>query len=404
MELVMNLFAVVLSFLLFSSAQASDIVTDQVTVGNSPNVLLSGALNLRVGAVKAKKGNDIWGWTDPSTGKEYAIMGLDSKTSFVDVTDPVNPIHLADMKTATISSTWRDMKIYKNYAFIVSEAWRHGMQVFDLHRLRKLNGKKVEKLKPDFRYRDFGNAHNIFINEETGYGYAVGTSTCDGGLHIMDLRSPLAPKFLNCIGRGVYELPTKHGKAYTHDVQCVVYKGPDARYLGREICISSNEDTVNIVDVTDKNKPVQIGVASYDGVKYTHQGWLTEDHTYFLLGDELDESKLGVNTKTFIWDFSNLENPKNFAVHTHKTKAIDHNMYVKGDYVYQANYSAGLRILSLKEIVKGKLTEVGFLDTLPQRDSAEFEGVWSIFPYFKSGTVALAGIDGVLYLTRPELP
>ena len=382
---------------------ASDIVTNEVTISHSPNVTLSGALNLKVGALRAKKGNDIWGWTDPTTGKEYAIMGLDSKTSFVDVTDPTNPIHLADMKTATTSSTWRDMKIYKHYAFIVSEAWSHGMQVIDLHRLRELNGGKVVELKADHRYRDFGNAHNIFINEESGYGYAVGTSTCDGGLHIMDLRNPLAPKFLNCVGRGVYEIPRKHGDAYTHDVQCVIYKGQDARYLGREICVSSNEDTVNIVDVTDKNKPYQISAASYDGVKYTHQGWLTEDHKYFLLGDELDEQRFGVNTKTFIWDFSDLENPKDFAVYTHNSKAIDHNMYVKGDYVYQANYNAGLRILSLKDIHNGNLSEVGFLDTMPSRDSAKFEGVWSIFPYFKSGTVAVAGIDGILYLTRPQL-
>ena len=385
------------------SVFATDIITDKVTVENSKNVTLSSALNLKTGAIRARKGNDIWGWTDPASNREYVMMGLDSKTSFIDVTDPVNPIHLADLKTATSSSQWRDVKIYKNYAFIVSEAWSHGMQIFDLHRLRSMNGETVQRVEPDMRYRDFGNAHNIFINEETGFGYAVGTSTCDGGLHIMDLRTPLVPRFLNCVGRGVYEVPRKHGDAYTHDVQCVVYKGVDTRYVGREICVSSNEDTVNIVDVTDKSAPKQIGVASYDGVKYTHQGWLTEDHRYFLLGDELDESRLKVNTKTFIWDFSDLENPINFAIHTHETKAIDHNMYVKDGYVYQANYNAGLRILSLENIEEGKLSEVGFLDTMPNRDSARFEGVWSIFPFFSSGTVAIAGIDGVLYLTRPQL-
>ena len=394
------IFMLIMSTSLF----ASDIVTNQVNISSSANTKLSGAINLKSGPVSAKKGNDIWGWTDPTTDKEYAIMGLNSKTAFVDVTDPSNPIHLADLKTATRSSTWRDMKIYKNYAYIVSEASRHGMQIFDLHRLRQMDGRTIEKVTADARYKDFGNAHNIFINEDTGFGYAVGTSTCSGGLHIMDLKKPLEPKFMNCVGRGVYEVPTKHGDAYTHDVQCVVYNGPDIRYLGREICISSNEDTVNIVDVTDKKKPVQISVASYDGVKYTHQGWLTEDHKYFLLGDELDEKKLGVNTKTFIWDFTDLENPKNFAIHEHKTKAIDHNLYIKGNYVYQANYNAGLRIFTLKDIALGKITEVGFLDTMPNVDSATFEGVWSIFPFFKSGTVAIAGIDGILYLTRPQLP
>lgn len=369
----------------------------------SLNADLRSKLDLTRSGVNAKRGNDIWGWTDPQTGQEIAIMGMDSKTSFVDVTDPGNPIHLADVKTQTFSSTWRDIKIYKHYAYIVSEAFRHGMQIIDLHRLRSLDGSTVETLKPDVHYNKFGNAHNIAINEDSGYAYAVGTSTCDGGLHIMNIQNPLDPKFVNCVGRGVYELPTKHGDAYTHDVQCVIYHGSDADYLGREICISSNEDTVNIVDVTDKSKPYQISVATYDGVRYTHQGWLTENHEFYLLGDELDEQKYNVKTKTFIWDFRDLDNPKNFAVHTHNTNAIDHNMYVKGNYVYQANYTAGLRIFDLTDVESGKLNEVAYLDVMPSNDEAIFKGVWSIFPYFDSGIVAVAGIDGSLYLTIPNL-
>ena len=380
-----------------------NVKAEEFAVSTSSNVMFMKALDLRTSGITSKRGNDIWGWTDPETNKEYAIMGMDNKTSFVDVTDPANPIHLADLKTRTWSSTWRDIKIYKHYAYIVSEAWRHGMQVVDLHILRTLDGKKVKELKSDIDYRKFGNAHNIFINEDTGYAYAVGTSTCTGGLHIMDIKNPLEPTFVNCVGRGVYEVPRKDGDAYTHDVQCVVYNGPDARYLGKEICVSSNEDTVNIVDVTDKSNPYQISVATYEGVKYTHQGWLTEDHSYFLVGDELDEQKFGINTKTFIWDLTDLEDPKHFASYEHSTKAIDHNMYVKGNYVYQANYEAGLRILDLTDVSKGKLREVGYMDTMPNSDRAEVNGVWSVFPYYNSGTVVVSGTNGVLYIAKPNL-
>jgi choice-of-anchor B domain-containing protein len=389
--------------ILILSLICSSVFANSQAVSTSKNALLESAIDLTGGAVKAKRGNDIWGWSDPQSEKEYVIMGLDSKTSFIDVTDVKNPIHLADLKTATRSSTWRDVKIYKHFAYVVSEASSHGLQIFDLHRLRAMDGKNVQNVKADARNRDFGSAHNIFINEDSGYAYAVGAKTCDGGLHIMDLKNPLDPKFVNCVGRGVYEIPTKHGDAYTHDVQCVIYHGPDINFLGQEICISSNEDTVNIVNVTDKNKPYQISAASYDGVKYTHQGWLTEDHQYFLLGDELDEKKFRTNTKTFIWDFSDLANPTNFAVFEHNSKAIDHNMYVKGNYVYQANYNAGFRILDLTNISSGIITEAGFVDTMPNDDGAVFEGVWSVFPYFDSGTVAISGINGTLYLTRPKL-
>lgn len=378
------------------------------------NAMLTGALDLNKSGLKSRKGNDIWGWTDPETGKEIAIMGLDSKTSFVDVSNPANPVHLADIKTQSMSSTWRDMKVYKNYVFIVSEAWRHGMQVFDLSKLRGLDGSQVKTFKADVHYNKFGNAHNIAINEDTGFAYAVGTRTCDGGLHIIDIREPLSPKFVNCVGRGVYELPkrendfnlndkSRDGNAYTHDVQCVVYKGPDSRFLGKEICVASNENTVNVVDVTDKSNPYQISVSTYDQVKYTHQGWLSEDHRFFFLGDELDEQRLGVNTKTFIWDFTDLTNIKHTGTFLSSQKAVDHNMYTKDGLIFQANYTAGLRVLDYSQAGDGILEEIAYVDTMPEDNKASFKGIWSVYPYFESGTIILSGINGTLYVTQLNL-
>ncbi len=85
-------------------------------------------------------GNDIWGWTDPETGKEYAIMGRTTGTSFVDISDPANPVYLGNLALhgSTFSSTWRDIKVYADHAFVVSEANNSGMQVFDLTLLRSV--------------------------------------------------------------------------------------------------------------------------------------------------------------------------------------------------------------------------------------------------------------------------
>ena len=41
----------------------------------------------------ASGGNDSWGWTDPQDGTEYALVGLDNGTAFIDISDPVNPIY-----------------------------------------------------------------------------------------------------------------------------------------------------------------------------------------------------------------------------------------------------------------------------------------------------------------------
>ncbi|MGB2470195.1 MAG: choice-of-anchor B family protein, partial [Flavobacteriales bacterium] len=184
--------------------------------------------------------NDIWGWTDPLDGKEYVILGRTNGTAFIDISDPLNPVYLANVNTETSSSLWRDIKVYNNHAFIVSEAGGHGMQVFDLTRLRNITNPPVTLLR-DAWYSGFGNAHNIVINEESGRAYGVGTNTASGGLHIMDISNPLNPTLLGFFSED----------GYTHDAQVVNYIGPDGQYAGKEIAFACNENTVTIVDVTD---------------------------------------------------------------------------------------------------------------------------------------------------------
>ena len=85
-------------------------------------------------------GNDLWGWADAQSGNEYALMGMTNGTAFVDVTDPENPVYLGILPTETISSPWRDIKVYQDHAYIVADAsGAHGMQAFDLTRLRGVN-------------------------------------------------------------------------------------------------------------------------------------------------------------------------------------------------------------------------------------------------------------------------
>ena len=57
----------------------------------------------------------------------------------IDITDPANPIFLGKLPTNTSSSSWRDIKTIGDFAYIVSEAGSHGMQIFDLTRLRTVS-------------------------------------------------------------------------------------------------------------------------------------------------------------------------------------------------------------------------------------------------------------------------
>lgn len=340
----------------------------------------------------ASSGNDSWGWTDPQDGKEYAIMGLSNGAAFVDISDPVNPVYLGKLPTHTDSSTWRDIKVYNNYAFVVSEASGHGMQVFDLTRLRSVANPPAT-FSEDAYYGGFGHCHNIVINEETGYAYAVGTSSFGGGPHFVNIQDPLNP-----VAAGGFS-----GDNYCHDAQVVMYDGPDADYAGREILFGSNEDRVSIVDVTDKANPQGISNGFYGSVEYTHQGWLTEDKRYFIIGDELDESSFGFNTRTIIFDVSDLDNPFVHFEYEGDTEAIDHNGYVVGNDFYLSSYRAGLRIIDISDIENGNMSETKYFDTYPNNDSANFDGAWSVYPYFESGNIVISDIDRGLFIVRDHL-
>jgi len=339
----------------------------------------------------ASSGNDSWGWTDATTGKEYVLMGLNNGTAFVDISVPSEPIYLGKLPTNTVSSGWRDVKVYKDYAFIVSEAADHGMQVFDLSKLRNVTNPPID-FTADAIYTEFGNAHNIVINETSGFAYAVGTATFNGGPHFINIQDPLNPT-----PEGGYEMDD-----YSHDAQVVTYNGPDSDYLGREILIGSNENEVVIVDITDKANPQNIAVIAYDFVGFTHQGWFTEDQRYFLLGDELDEINFGFNSRTLVFDFTDLDNPQLHTEYTSDIPSIDHNGYVNGNLFYLANYTGGLRVIDLSAIASGTLSEVGFFDSFPTNDAPSFNGAWSVYPFFASGNIVISNIDSGLFIVKKQ--
>ena len=357
-------------------------------------------------------GNDIWGWTDPATGREYAMMGTSHGTGFVDVTDPQDPILVGVLPTAGIPDNvlWRDIKVNDNYAFIVSEISGSGMQVFDLTRLRDA-GETPTMFDADAFYDQMSSTHNISINEQTDFAYAVGTNDCvhndeNGGLHMIDISDPQNPTFAGCAFDDGFA--DEQSNNYVHDVECVIYDGPDPDYQGREICFGSNENVVAIYDVTDKSNPRVISDTGYPTAAYTHQGALTPDKRYFLFGDELDEQSNGQPTTTYILDVSDLDSPPTPVPFEHETASIDHNMYTHGNRVFQSNYNAGFRILEYDNasLAAGQLNEVASFDVVPAVDIAEFAGTWSNYRFSGSGNVVVSTIENEvngLFVLKPRL-
>jgi|GEM_PF-6531680 len=403
----------------------SRIIPLDVTVAepDANNVELLAHVPLPDLGAEGRAGNDIWGWTDPLTGAEIAIVGTSMGTAFVDISTPTAPVVLGTLPTHTVASAWRDIKVYADHAFIVSEAREHGLQAFDLTQLRSVTS-PPQTFVASAHSPMFGSAHNIAINEDSGYAYILGSDFsegCSGGVLSYDIVNPLAPVPLGCFAGGVpagatpgAQYPTN---VYVHDAQCVTYAGPDTTYAGREICITSDANTLGVADFTDHANVAQLSRVTYPDVGYVHQGWLTEDQRYFILNDEFDEFQGEHNTRSYVWDMADLDAPVPLGYFDNPRDAVGHNTFVLGDIAFQANYTSGLRLVDLGAIDTGSATEMAYYDTYPDDDAIgssmascsgdasrcgtrSFQGAWSNYPFFASGSIIVSDIERGLFVLR----
>ncbi len=345
--------------------------------------------HVAVGAVA-----DVWGWVDPETKKEYAVLATTRGVQFLDVSDPAEPVYLGrlPLKAPLI---WQELEILNDHAYIVCDLDPCGLQIFDLKRLGGAEA-ALPVWRPDAVY-PLGTFHSIDSNPDTnhiflnGMGAVVGSPS--GTPLIFDVSQPLVPVPVGAMA----------DDGYTHDSLCRTYKGPDKPYRGNEICFNFNEDTVTIYDVTaNPMQPEQLARETYKNASYTHSGALTKDHSTLISTDEGDEQDHGLLSTLYIWDVSKLTKPKMISTFTHESGAIDHNIYSEEDALYHANYVNGFRILDLKNAHKGTLKEVAYFDTVPTSDGPEFNGAWAAYPYLPSGIVLVGDMSNGLFIVRPE--
>ena len=360
--------------------------------------------HLTLGDLGLTFANDIWGWTDPATKRDYALLGGIEGMVIVDISDPKRPDIVGTLPTHTTTGGdfWRDIKVYANHAFVVSENSGHGMQVLDLTEVRGVTGDPVT-FAETAHYAGVSNTHNLNINEDTAFAYLVGTNTCSGGLHMVDISNPANPASAGCF--------SAHG--YIHDTQCVIYQGPDTEHNGNEICFNAvapnaspnSAHAISIVDVSDKSSPVDLGHLTYTAQGYSHQGWLTPDQEFWLHNDELDEVARGLNTTTRIFDVRDLDAPALVNAVDHGTTSIGHNVYTEGRYAFASNYTSGLRVFDITGVGDGEMPQAAFFDLYPANDNASFEGgTWSNYPYFhQKKVVAASSMENGLFVLRPRI-
>jgi choice-of-anchor B domain-containing protein len=321
--------------------------------------------HLTVGDLGASYAEDSWGYVSPS-GREYAIVGLSTGTGFVEITDPANPVIVAVM---TQPNRGRDMKVYQDYVYSSSDSGpTHVYDVSDID-----NGVITH-------VRSFNQGtHNLAVDEVSGFLYLAG----GGVMRAYDLSDPSDPTLVG----------TWPGQ--THDTQVVTYiEGP---YAGRQIAFvfAGWDGWLDIVDVTDKSSMFRMGQTSYPSPGYTHQGWLTADRQYLYVSDEVDYI-----ARTTIIDVSDLSNPTFIRDITNGLQSTDHNLYVRNGFIFEANYTSGLRIFDASDPINP--VEVGYFDTYPANNNPGYDGAWNVYPFFPSGTVIVSDRSGGLFILDPS--
>ena len=332
-----------------------------------------------LGVPAGGNGNSCYGYTSPS-GREYAILGTSSGTAFIEVTQPGNPVIVAQI--AGPNSLWRDVRTYSNYCYAVSEGGG-GIQVMNLANIDSGSVTSLPSVNDDAT----SSTHTLCIDAASGYLYRSGGGT--NGLRIYSLANPAAPARV-----GTWNV------RYSHEVSVFRYtSGPAAGKEIAYVCGGLNSGFQStglyVVDVTNKAVPVQLQYVTYPNATYAHQCWPSADMQWLYLDDEIDDLN---QTRVF-----NISNPLSVSYVTNFANApassIDHNLTVRGNLIFESNYRSGLRVKSNSN--PGTPTapvEVAFFDTWPEDNDTIYNGLWNNYPWFPSGTVIGSDIEKGLFV------
>lgn len=355
------------------------------------------------------RANDIWGFNDLNTGREYAFIGIENGVAILDITDPTAPEQVGAPTGS--STTWRDIEIYqrfdasaqrwRSYAYITADAVQDPLILLDLSGLPNT----VERVNFTSDHR---SAHTDYIlNSDYTYGISqtgetpvlaiAGSNLVAGNHRLYSLSDPRAPALLSVSSSGyAHDLSAFPIKDARKNTQCVnAAARPQCQVL-----TDFNENTVDVWDVSDPTSRQLLASHQYANARFVHSGWWTDDGRYLYVNDELDERDLGLNTTIRVFDMANLRAPVQVGSWVGTTRAIDHNTYVKGNRLYFSNYSEGLTILDITNPVAP--VRVGQFDTFPATSETGFVGAWGVYPFFASGTVAISDINSGLYLVKNE--
>jgi len=321
--------------------------------------------------------NDIWGYTDTS-GNEYAILGSNWGTHFINITDPQNPIEVNSFigKAFSTNVIWRDFKTYGNYAYGVCDGYGvSSLQIFDLSNLPTSVTKVYDNDSLTI------NAHNIFIESDRVYLPSNRRGPSLNALDILSISNPTNPTLLSTMDAFTY---FGNCSGCLHDI----YVKNDTAYC------SAGNSGLFIYDLTDPLNPNLIAhIDGYTDDGYNHASWANEDKNVLIMADETHGSAV----KSF--DISDISNPIEIDAFETYPDAIPHNPFVRGTEAYISYYHDGMQVFDISDPTN--VTQKAFYDTYPSNSPTNhtgYEGDWGVYPFFDSKNIIASDISTGLYV------
>ncbi len=317
--------------------------------------------------------NDIWGY-QASDGTEYAIVGLRSGVSIVNLSQPDKPTESAFVPGPF--SIWRDIKTFKDFAYVTTDqgGTKEGLLIIDLRTLP--DSVSYYNWKPDIGGLPLQKCHNLYIDDR-GIVYLAGCNVNGGGVVMADVASePGQPRLIG---------PATN--AYAHDVYV-----QDGVLFASEIY--SGE--LGIYDVGDVNAPSIVSLASTP-FSFTHNAWASTDGKTVFTTDERS------NAPVAAFDISNPGNARLLdefrPLETIGTGVVPHNVHVIENWLAISYYTDGAVIVDASR--PDNLIEVGNYDTSPNFQTG-FHGAWGVYPFLPSGLLIAADIENGLFVLKPK--
>lgn len=330
-----------------------------------------------------RKYSGCWGWYQADKNREYAIVGTSSKTYFIDVTDPVNPVIRDSVKARREGCTWREVKNYQNYCYIVSDDGPpNSFQIVDMQYLPD----SVHVVHDDTTY--FERCHTIFVDKDNLYCGAV--TSADGildNMRVYNLANPAAPTFMRALNQ---DYPVIQ---FSHDM----YVRNDTVYA------SCGGQGLNIFKYNGTSPFTQLAIYSnYVQTGYNHSSWQTDNRKTMVFADEVPA---GLCAKVI--DVQDLNNITLMDTIRSNNGATAHNPYIVGNnWCWMSTYQDGLYLYDISNPSNTKV--YGYFDTQPEHgvndnfSTNAYRGNWGAYPYLPSKIIIACDMQNGVFILEGD--